>query len=175
VLQSLRAALRRASRRTLALALAAVLCRALLASLRGRPGVDLPSSCFDFTAPRLAWPVPRPVAGSADAAPTVVRIAIVSCADEFDRRDAFRTLVLADARSHDVVFVHRFFVGRNAGWFRWPWTPSVNARVRQEMEEHPDDMELHKVDENRYVLAKKRCASLRWVRSCLVIALRAPP
>jgi hypothetical protein len=60
----------------------------------------------------------------------VVRIAIVSHADVFERRDARRTMVLAEARWNDVVFLHSFIVGRDAGWFRGlrrPWTPSVNA------------------------------------------------
>jgi hypothetical protein len=69
------------------------------------PRRDPLGSCRD------PWPAARTL-------PTVVRIAIVSRADEFDRRVELRTLVLADAPSHDVAFVHRFIVGREAGWFR---------------------------------------------------------
>jgi hypothetical protein len=110
-------------------------------------------------------------------APAVVRIAFVSRADEFARRDALRAFVLAGARAQDVRVVHRFFVARDAGWFRWlrwPWTPSVNARVRAEMEKHPDDVELLNTDENRYVLGKKRWAALRWVR-CLPAYISGRP
>ncbi|EJD39195.1 hypothetical protein AURDEDRAFT_171782 [Auricularia subglabra TFB-10046 SS5] len=121
----------------------------------------LTASSFKFSPdgppPWLTHPAPTPL---------VLRIAVMSVADEFETRAFLRDRVYRDVPRDDVQFVVKFFVARqpvqSGGIFSWQSSATeVDRRVHEEHAKY-GDIELIDAEENKYTLCLKRFLALRW-------------
>lgn len=124
------------------------------------------ASSFDFDPsgpPRwLAAPA------NASAPPVVLRIAVLSAADEPEVRAFLRESVYNRAQipGNEVQFELRFFVGRRRAARGWigrgrDAAGGADRRVNEEQARY-GDIELVDVEEGRWAMARKRFAALQW-------------
>ncbi|KAF9000318.1 galactosyltransferase-domain-containing protein [Cyathus striatus] len=110
------------------------------------------SFAFDKN-PRPSWLDENPVGG-----PLGLRIAVVSRADEFDKRQALRESVFLGVRDTDVKLDFRFFVGAPVGLTHWV----TSVRLSQENRTYGDVVVLEDIDDIPERLSEKRYAALKW-------------
>ncbi|KAF9000316.1 galactosyltransferase-domain-containing protein [Cyathus striatus] len=91
--------------------------------------------------------------------PLVLRVAIISKADEFNRRQALRDAVFHGVRESEVKMVYKFFVGHSVGN-----TTSDAKIIRLETEKQTfnDIIQLDDIDDRRNRISEKRFAALKW-------------
>jgi hypothetical protein len=113
----------------------------------------MPDNTFGFEKDsRPSW-LGKPPAGG----PLVLRVAVVSRVDEFDRRQAVRDSVFNGIRESDVTLDFRFFVGTSTH-------TDVNKRLVQENGTYRDLVKLEIADKKQR-LSEKRFGALKWVRT----------
>ena len=119
------------------------------------PIPSYPDNTFSFEKDsRPSW-LGKPPAGG----PLVLRVAIVSRVDEFDRRQGLRDSVFTGIRESDVTLNFRFFVGTSTD-------ADVNERLSQENATYGDLVQLNIADKKQRV-SEKRFGALKWVRTIL--------
>jgi len=114
----------------------------------------LTSSSFAFQSERPTWLQPP---SSAPMRPIVMRIAVLSAADEFDTRDFLRKAVYNASRipSEELVFEYKFFIGQHGEQI-------VDDAVQLESNLY-GDLSVLSIPESKWALSVKRFEALQWV------------
>ncbi|KAF4611242.1 hypothetical protein D9613_006478 [Agrocybe pediades] len=92
--------------------------------------------------------------------PLVIRLAIISRADEFEVREALREAMLTGISQRDVELEYKFFVGKPTGLKKF-WT---SRRLSKEMEEY-EDVVVTKISDTKSRLSERRLVALKWTGS----------
>ncbi|KAF9554340.1 hypothetical protein CPC08DRAFT_766796 [Agrocybe pediades] len=137
----------------------ALLCVSWLLFRRGAlPGMIWGPGDIDFTTLR-----PDYLNASVDR-PIVIRLTIISRADEFERRQAFREAILDGVSENYVQLAYKFVVGR-------PVEPdsrtdhAVLQAIREENNKYDDLLVLEDIKDVPARLSEKRYAALKWTAS----------
>ncbi|TEB20908.1 hypothetical protein FA13DRAFT_175354 [Coprinellus micaceus] len=121
---------------------------------KSRRGPVKPAFAFDDE-PRPTW-LDTPPPG----APLRLRVAVISRANEFDRRSAIRDSIFRGVPPSDVKTDFKFFVGAPTGIVNW-WS-KVQSKVEREMTVYGDVVLLKDIDDIKERLSEKRFAALKW-------------
>jgi len=114
----------------------------------------LTSSSFAFQSERPTWLQPL---SSAPMRPIVMRIAVLSAAEEFETRDFLRKAVYNASRipSEELVFEYKFFVGQHGEQI-------VDDAIQLESNLY-GDLSVVDTPESKWALSVKRFEALQWV------------
>ncbi|KAF8903681.1 galactosyltransferase-domain-containing protein [Gymnopilus junonius] len=96
------------------------------------------------------------------AEPTVLRIAVITRVDGFERRKAVREAMFKGVRKEDVTLDYRFFVGAAP---KDTNGTIVHRLVEEENKKFNDIVMLDKIDDIPERLSEKRYAALKWAAS----------
>ncbi|TFK32889.1 hypothetical protein BDQ12DRAFT_728236 [Crucibulum laeve] len=115
---------------------------------------DIPDNTFAFDQPKPAWYELNP-----ERQPLVLRLAIITRVDAFERREALRAEVLAGILPSDVVVDYRFFVGSPGDGAK-----ALHTRIllNQENTAYGDVEILNEIPDIFETVAEKRFAALKW-------------
>lgn len=95
--------------------------------------------------------------------PVVLRIAVMTRVDGFERRQAVREAVFQGVRKEDVSLDYRFFVGAAP---KTEEGESTHRLVDEENQKFNDIVVLDEIDDIPERLSEKRYAALKWVSIC---------
>ncbi|KAF4618672.1 hypothetical protein D9613_009796 [Agrocybe pediades] len=122
---------------------------------RKNSAVDWPPDVFEFEEHKPAY-LDAPV-----SKPLIIRLAIVSRANEFEKREALRQAMLRGIPSTHVQMDYRFFIARPTGYTSW----ITKMKVRKEMDKYKDIEVLHSIRDIPERISEKRFAALKWTGS----------
>ncbi|TFK39094.1 galactosyltransferase-domain-containing protein [Crucibulum laeve] len=119
------------------------------------PKVEFPNNTFIFDQG------PRPTyLDTPPKKPLVLRIAVISRIDEFERRQTLRDTILNGVPESEVQFVYRFFLGANPeGLIEGSVT---NFQLSQEKRKHNDIVVFEDILDIPERLSEKRYSALKW-------------
>jgi len=124
---------------------------------------DWPSDAFNFTTEKPAY-----LASPPPSSPVVIRLAIMSRVDEFERRHALREAMLRGIPEAYVKLTYKFFVGRDPGGVL---SLPMTRKLQKEVEEFGDMKILDNVPDIPERISEKRFWAVKWVRTffCLIV------
>lgn len=130
--------------------------------------ITWPNETFSFALqpkpPHLDTPLEKPL---------VIRMAIISRVDGFERRQALRDAMLVGVPAQDIQLDYRFFVGK--AHENNPDGPSMKEKLKEENQKHNDVVVLDDLPDVPERISEKRFAALKWVRAAFVVIRRSLP